>query len=490
MRGLGTYFSHRGHKPSPAASKPSARILDNLSHLPLVAGVVLAALAIAILPLPAVMLPVLGISSVLLTLARLEYGLVLLAFTVPFGSLGEIEMADFSLSATEFIVPLVVFGWVMRMVYTKEARISLPWIVWPVTLFMAAMALSFTNSSALGLSLKEMAKWLEFLAVLVVVGNTVRERGQVLLLVGAVLSSGTLAALHGWYQFASRQGPGSFLVGETFLRAYGFYGQPNPYAGYLLTVIPLAIALLLVVREESLPKRPLLVAAGALVAALLMTLSRGGMLGLAGASALTVLLRSWAWRRLLWVVVLVGLLLSPALSYDLVPIPGGDEGGPFAEFGIFDPRFVKTTPQNWSVVERMALWYSAWHIWQDSPWLGIGIGNFRAVYPDYALPTWEFGQEHAHNYYLNILTETGVVGLTAYLVLLFSFFLYVGRGLKASLARGWGLKSALALGVLSTLLALSVHNVFDNIYVHGMLVQLGILLGLVPFASETREMKS
>jgi len=464
--------------------------LTQLPNAALALGLILAALAIGLLPLSLAFATVLGIFSLLLTLARLEYGLVLLAFTVPFGSLGEIEMADFSLSATEFIVPLVVFGWIMRMVAAREARISFPWIVWPLALFMAAMALSFTNSSSLGLSLKEMAKWLEFLAVLVLIGNTIREKSQVLLILGAVLAAGGLAALHGWYQFALRQGPGSFLVAETFLRAYGFYGQPNPFAGYLLTVVPVALALLLAVRIDGPPRQALLSVLGLVSAALLMTLSRGGLLGLAAASGLMAILRGWVSKPLLLGGLVVLLFFGLALSYDLVPMPGGENGGPLAEFGIFDPRYVTLTPQNFSVVERMALWYAGWNIWRDNPWLGVGIGNFRTAYPPYALPGWDFGQEHVHNYYFNLMVEAGVVGLAAYLVFLGSLFLYATQSLRASLARGWGLRSGVAVSLLAILLALSIHNFFDNIYVHGMLVQLGMLLGLLPFANGVGEVRN
>ncbi len=443
--------------------------------------------AIALLPLSLAAGLVLGIASLLLTLARLEYGLVLLAFTVPFGSLGEIEAGDFSLSSTEFIVPLVVLAWVMRIVAAREVRLSLPWIVWPLVLFLSAMALSFTNATSLGLSFKEMAKWLEFLAILILVGNTIKEKGQVKLLLAAILVAGVLAGLHGWYQFVLRDGPGSFLVSDRFLRAYGFYGQPNPYAGYLLSVAPVSIVLALVATSERLPRRPVLAALGVVTAAILMTLSRGGMIGLAGASVLIGAMRTMFLRKYLVLVILLFCLLGLAASYEVLPVLGDGEGGALAEFGVFDPSGIAPTPQNWSVVERMALWYSAWEMWEDSPWLGIGIGNFRAVYPDYALKAWDFGQVHAHNYYLNILTEGGAVGLAAYLVFLASLFVYVTRNFKAAMAHGWHLGSAVVLGVLATLVALSLHNFFDNIYVHGMLVQMGILLGLIPVAARMGE---
>ncbi|MDO8691683.1 MAG: hypothetical protein Q7R39_17045 [Dehalococcoidia bacterium] len=269
------------------------RRMGTVSNSVLILGMAIMALAIGLLPLSMAAALVVGTAALLLTLARLEYGLALLAFTVPFGSLGEIDTGDFSLSATEFIVPLVVLGWVLRMVASRQVRISAPWVVWPLLLFLSTMALSLTNSVSLGLSLKEIAKWTEFLAVLVLISSAIKEKQQVKFLLGAVLAAGVVAALHGWYQFILRQGPPSFLVSDQFLRAYGFYGQPNPFAGYLLSVAPLALALLLVAYRKHLPWKPLLAAFGIVSAAILMTLSRGGMMGLAGASALIAVV----WRR-------------------------------------------------------------------------------------------------------------------------------------------------------------------------------------------------
>jgi hypothetical protein len=44
-------------------------------------------------------------------------------------------------------------------------------------------------------------------------------------------------------------------------------------------------------------------------------------------------------------------------------------------------------------------------------------------------------------------------------------------------ASGWEL--GIALGVLGALIHLSVHSFVDNLYVHGMYLQLAVLLGLV-----------
>jgi O-antigen ligase len=53
---------------------------------------------------------------------------------------------------------------------------------------------------------------------------------------------------------------------------------------------------------------------------------------------------------------------------------------------------------------------------RQRPALGVGFGNYEAAYPQYRLMSWPFALGHAHNYYLNLLSETGVAGLAAYLL--------------------------------------------------------------------------
>ena len=115
--------------------------------------------------------------------------------------------------------------------------------------------------------------------------------------------------------------------------------------------------------------------------------------------------------------------------------------------------------------------------------LGVGIGNYVPTYPAYALPGWKDALGHAHNYYLHIAAETGLVGLAAYLFLL-----------GASFRHGWsavrsltGAYQGVALGVLGVLTAFATHSLFDNLYVHGMNMHLAMLLGLLIVFHRRRE---
>ena len=70
--------------------------------------------------------------------------------------------------------------------------------------------------------------------------------------------------------------------------------------------------------------------------------------------------------------------------------------------GIADVRGREITDANFAVLERMAHWQSALTMWNEHPWLGVGIGNYEPLYAQYALPLWPLPLGHAHNYYLNV----------------------------------------------------------------------------------------
>jgi O-antigen ligase len=113
-------------------------------------------------------------------------------------------------------------------------------------------------------------------------------------------------------------------------------------------------------------------------------------------------------------------------------------------------------------------------MWRDHLWLGVGTGNYEPVYAQYALPLWPLPLGHAHNYYLNVAAEAGFLGLVAYLFLWGAALLVSWRATRRATGWYWGV----ALGLLGVLVHLSVHNFFDNLYVHGMYLHVAILLGI------------
>lgn len=97
-----------------------------------------------------------------------------------------------------------------------------------------------------------------------------------------------------------------------------------------------------------------------------------------------------------------------------------------------------------SLVERIALWKSAWKMFEDYPVTGIGTGNFDMLYNEkYKLPEAKAVVGNAHNNFLHALAETGVVGFIAF-VYLFAYILYQSyEKMKIANKRTWGLAAFL-----------------------------------------------
>ena len=121
-------------------------------------------------------------------------------------------------------------------------------------------------------------------------------------------------------------------------------------------------------------------------------------------------------------------------------------------------------------------------MWASAPWLGVGPANFNTIYPLVRLARWDSALGHAHNIYLNVLAETGLIGLMAYTGLLVTALAFVWRRFRGVSGRQdtdarW--LAALTIGVLGVLGHLVTHNLVDNIHVQGMVLQLGLWFVLV-----------
>jgi O-antigen ligase len=449
----------------------------------LVVAVALLAFAIALLPLTWVVLFVVGSIVVVSTLVQPQVGVLLLAVAVPFGSLLQVSLGVMNVGISEAMVALVLIAWVMRMAARREVRAAWPALTLPLTIFLGVLCLSLLEATSLQYGLKEILKWAEVLALYIFVANETDARWS-RALIFVLLGTGALAALQGIYQFLFQVGPEEFVLFGRFMRAYGTFAQPNPYAGYLGLTLPLAVGLVfaaVVPMGERVKGWWLVWAAGCgalMFLALVMSWSRGAQIGFAAAvaaMAITIVARSGRAAVLgaTFAVLLVYLLLVGGIS--IVPATIIQRFSDFVPYvGVADVRGLEVTDANFAVLERMAHWQSALEMWTDHPWLGVGIGNYEPAYERYALPQWPFPLGHAHNYYLNIAAESGVLGVGAYLLLWVTALVGVYRGTRRAKGWHWGI----ALGILGVLVHLSVHNFFDNLYVHAMYVQVAILLGL------------
>ena len=268
--------------------------------------------------------------------------------------------------------------------------------------------------------------------------------------------------------------------------------MPNSFAGYLNLTLPLALALATwalmharatrrVAHPEGQPParfrveanrllaaRPvllaltLLLAAGMIATGVITSFSRGAWLGLAfGVVVMIAALGRRGRPAIVGLGALVALLLLLASAGALPSAVVGRLGSIVQQFQVFDVRGVVPTADTFAQIERLAHWQTAGNMFLANPVLGVGIGNFNARFADYYVRGWPHSQGHAHNYYLQTLAETGLVGFATYVLLLLTA---LGSSL-AALRRTRGLYQALVVGALGVLATFMLHNVLENLHV-------------------------
>jgi O-antigen ligase len=186
------------------------------------------------------------------------------------------------------------------------------------------------------------------------------------------------------------------------MRRFGFpLDHPNT-AGYLFSMsLPLAVSLVL--SEEGRLRWLSVVSCAAQLLGLVLTYSRGAWLGW-GASMIFLVVMSKRWKAMLCV------LLVPVLLYIFVePLRN-------RVLTLAKPK------TDVALSDRMRIMRDATELGYRNPVLGIGYGRgrlkraLRIVYQGTAnetSPIW-----HAHNVYVELFAETGILGLAAFLWLL------------------------------------------------------------------------
>jgi putative inorganic carbon (HCO3(-)) transporter len=454
----------------------------------------------AVLP-PQISLLLFGM-AVLGVLSLIDVRVALLATLViaPFKQLIETEL-HLSLDPGQLALLVTVGIWLARSIADKR-RLGIPWtpVYVPLAIFIFAASLSLWTALEPGTTLTELAKWIEVLIVIALVVS-LGQTGGPTWIAAAVIISAAVQAIIGVYQFFGGSGaPPLWILDYRYFRAFGTFGQPNPFGAFMGLTLPLALgmsygaaqtaqrAYLDYRRFSDKARRQqaissgvyavlALIGAGIIGVGLLASWSRGAWLG--AVAALLVMVLFAPKRRWLGVVMVTLLTLGLWLSL-ITGLAPESLVARFTDFtqdltGYEDVRGQVINDANYAVLERLAHWQAALGMAADAPWLGVGFGNYEAAYPRYALMNWPIALGHAHNYYLNLLAETGLIGLLGYLIAWGGVFGMTLRLLRcrAGIARG------MALGLLGVWVHLSVHSLFDKLYVNNLFLHLGAMLGLI-----------
>jgi O-antigen ligase len=221
----------------------------------------------------------------------------------------------------------------------------------------------------------------------------------------------------------------------------GIFGNPNDMALHLVTVVPVAVALFFGTRGAA--RKILFGACAALmIAAIVLTYSRGGSIGL----LFSLGFLAWRIGRERRVAVTVwGLILLVAF----LALAPGNYGTRLAS--IFNPSLDAVGS---SGMRREILYVSIWTALRH-PLFGIGMGNFHIV---------SVRELVSHNAYTQVAAEMGMVALVCYTMFVVTPFRRLGLIARETFAtRSNSRYHYLAVGLQASLLGYMVASFFASV---------------------------
>lgn len=344
---------------------------------------------------------------------------IMLGFAALIGVLIIYKIPEFGVVAVLFLTPflptMVLIGCMMVLLvsflikFLRGKRvIHFEWLDLTVLLFAIVFFLAGVFSASPMDSLFPALVFICFMCGYYLVVNLIRSTEWIIRCYYAVLSAAIIVALYGIYQNffggVSTTWQDTTMFADISGRVVSTFENPNVLAEYLIMILPVAAAGFLTAKN---------------ISQKLLFLFMGGILG-------TCLI--FTWSRGAWLGFLLGMMLFLLMYSKKTLVLGllGVFGIPFLPFILPDSIINRFTSignlGDTSTSYRVHIWQGTFNMLEDHflGGIGIGVNVFSKVYPRYALAAIEKAP-HSHNLYLQILVETGIIGLFLFLVFLFAF---------------------------------------------------------------------
>lgn len=341
----------------------------------------------------------------LAVLFPVETSLGIFALLVPFDQVLVLGNSDFTISwfTGAFAGAALLLYGAMTDRFRAPTRSE---FYWAAFIFWTVASLAWSLDPATGM--KRLPSVVALFGVYIVAANfqiTKKELSRVLLL---TVAGGAIAASIIIFQYAHN----ITFEGRAVLMVNGTEANPNELAASL--ILPSSLALCgLLARGSRLKKGVLLGALVVITTSIFLSMSRGSLLALA-AALLLCMFRIGVSKRLMLVSLLgLPLLFLPSLFYQRLEesLTGRGTG-------------------------RYDIWLAGAQIVKDHPIIGVGLANFPIAYTKVAgyahiFPSHGYVRE-AHDAYLQVCAETGIIGLILFLTALGAQL----KEVRASMSRG------------------------------------------------------
>jgi putative inorganic carbon (hco3(-)) transporter len=315
---------------------------------------------------------------------------------------------------------------IFTTLYHRQSLIARHWLCYACYLFLFHCFCSLASTGKYDLkyifeSLELSGKIILITGIMPILLDDLKKIRLYVLTVAA--SIGLLGAYYGTF---------SALVGSSQIAGPERIGDNNIYAVFLIAGLPYVF---FSGRYFYFLKSNLLRGAGtfflvsANIVAIILTYSRGGLLGLLPTVACLIfktrqiVSRLVAWGIVLPLIVILGMhyfSVDARLQYQL-DVSSSNMSPLEATLEGYMNRILTLrhgAEEESSARGRLHFWQIAWEMAVDKPVFGVGVDKFPANYDQYDFTEGEFGYSRAvHSMYMGLLAEVGFVGFFIFLLI-------------------------------------------------------------------------
>jgi len=432
------------------------------------------------------------------------------------------------------LTTIITASWLAIMIIEKKlsfkhTTLDIPWLLFLIAQILATIFSMHLRTSIFGYYSRFNGGLLSSISYALLYWSLISNLNHKQIL--ALIKIAVLAALGAsWYAIPERLGfsPSCVLITHSFsagvncwiqdvqTRVFATFGQPNWLGAYLGMLLPLAMSFYLTSLNNlhsissktkslwlQMMRHRWLGIVISIFIALLFTQSRSALLGFSISLIFLISSRvlislkhkqSFKAQHSLIMLILILVIITFSIGTSFIPsfknIMSQFQTEPQANDQV-NPTPVVPPPTSVNITPsekiRLIVWRGAIKVWQRYPWLGAGPETFAySYYLDRPLEhnlvsEWDFLYNKAHNEWLNLLANTGVIGLITYLILMGATFILAGRILclywkknnQVSIAQ-----TNLVLGISAGLIGFNITNLLGFSTVMVSVLWVSFMIGL------------
>lgn len=406
-------------------------------------------------------------------------------------------IAGFPLSIEVIIIPLItlaaLYDYVKKRIVFNDFNIRLIGIAF--SLFLIIALISFVKAESFTPAIMETVRYISYIVLFFIVTKVDFTRAQYLNFAKVFGLSAVIVGLYGIFQYVfnfSLNTAGLYALQEAKGRVDSTLINPNYYSAFLNYLIPIILLLSVVYFKNKKTQLLFFAIYAVYVINLVLTYTRAAWVTMAAAFILMIIIMP---KRFIKGAIKPHILLSFVLLFTFVffmpdvqsrtssaiyaiekLLPKGTSiqigqvfpGNKNKEGTINDEqdeeKLKEEATTNRAVISRTTLWKTGWYMMKDNAVLGVGIGNYSVRYKDYVTkyPELYIGHDSysVHNSYLKVGAETGVTGLSSFILVYLVYFWYIIK----LYFRQDELGKVLAAGLFVGSVCYMVQNLSNNLF--------------------------